>query len=154
MPVRYHELGIRAGLKDRRRLSAFLLNRIGTLRPGLKAIQLDYIFCTDDYLLEKNRAFLNHDTLTDIITFDLSETRHNLEAEIYISTERVKENARLYRTSYKDELHRVIFHGILHLCGLKDKTANEQAEMREAEQKCLRAYENYPLSDLNTGPLA
>lgn len=154
MPVRYHELETRSGLKDRRRLSAFILDQIAGLRPGLKAVDLDYIFCSDAYLLEKNKAFLNHDTLTDIITFDLSERSDSLQAEIYISIERVEENARIYQVAYNEELHRVIFHGMLHLCGLKDKTAAEQAEMRQAEQQCLSAYGSDASKDKTIRPSA
>lgn len=143
MPVRYHELDIRSRLKDRRKLSTFILQQIRRRRLELQAIRLDYIFCSDAYLLEKNQTFLHHDTLTDIITFDLSDAPTVLQGEIYISIERVWENAMLYRSPYEEELHRVIFHGMLHLCGLKDKTKSEQAKMRDAEQQCLSAYEHY-----------
>lgn len=106
----------------------------------VKKIDITYVFCTDDALLKKNIAFLNHDTLTDIITFDLSEDEEKLLAEIYISIERVRENALLFDVSYKQELHRVIFHGMLHLCGFKDKTDKESGEMRLQESACLQQY--------------
>ena len=89
-----------------------------------------------------NQNFLDHDSFTDIITFDLSESKQELQGEIYISIERVKENAKLYKTTFADELHRVIFHGVLHLCGFKDKTPKDQKIMRENEDYCLEHYKN------------
>ncbi|MDX1463209.1 MAG: rRNA maturation RNase YbeY [Marinirhabdus sp.] len=97
-----------------------------------------YIFCDDAYLYELNVQFLNHDTLTDIISFDNSLGKQ-LHGEIYISTERVEENASTYNTTFQDELHRVMAHGILHLCGFKDKSDAEAREMRTAEDTALAA---------------
>ena len=77
--------------------------------------------CSDEYLLEINQAYLKHDDLTDIITFDLSDSPGVIKGEIYISVERVLDNALLFNTSFRDELARVVFHGALHLCGYKDK---------------------------------
>ena len=102
--------------------------------------QLQYIFCSDEYLLEINKQHLNHNYYTDIITFDLSETPDAVTGEIYISIDRVKENAQTYKAPFKQELLRVIFHGALHLCGYKDKTKNDQAMMRKAEDKYLQYY--------------
>ena len=104
---------------------------------GFAVDEVQYIFCTDEYLLEINRSFLQHDYFTDIITFDLSEKKGDLCSEIYISIPRVKENARSYGASFYGELHRVMAHGILHLCGLKDKTQKQAAEMRKAEEAAL-----------------
>lgn len=98
--------------------------------------EITYIFCDDAYLHKLNVQFLDHDTLTDIISFDNSLGKL-INGEIYISTERVLENASEFQTSFTDELHRVIIHGILHYCGLKDKTKEEQAEMRLAENLAL-----------------
>lgn len=105
-----------------------------------KLINLTYVFCSDDYLLEINKAHLKHDFYTDIITFDLSENKDAIIGEIYISTDRVRDNATQLGTSLKEELHRVIFHGALHLCGYKDKTRNEEKRMRAAEDMCLKTY--------------
>jgi rRNA maturation RNase YbeY len=91
---------------------------------GAEIIQINYVFCSDAHLLNINREFLNHDYYTDIITFPYSHSTKELEADIYISTERVKENAAFLKCSAKDELHRVIIHGILHLLGY-----NENKEM-------------------------
>lgn len=105
-----------------------------------KLEQLQYIFCSDDYLLEINKQHLQHNYYTDIITFDLSEKPNAVIGEIYISVDRVKDNARNYDASFKDELLRVIFHGALHLCGHKDKTEKDQSLMRKAEDKYLQYF--------------
>lgn len=140
MAVRYFENDMNARLKDRRRLSAFLTEKVQHFLPEIKQVNLSYVFCSDDYLLEKNIAFLDHNTLTDILTFDLSEYEDELVSEIYISIDRVRENAEKFEVSYQNELHRVIFHGMLHLCGFKDKSDAEQKEMRRQEQLCLNQY--------------
>ena len=101
-------------------------------QEGSVIAELNFIFCDDEYLLEKNKTFLKHDTLTDIITFDYSE-KNTLTGDVYISIERVKENAQNYEVSFKNELHRVIIHGVLHLLGYKDKDEKHQKEMREKE---------------------
>ena len=101
-------------------------------KEGSAIAELNFIFCDDEYLLEKNKTFLKHDTLTDIITFDYSE-KNTLTGDVYISIERVKENAQNYEVSFKNELHRVIIHGVLHLLGYKDKDEKHQKEMREKE---------------------
>ena len=98
--------------------------------------EINYIFCSDDYLHKINVEFLNHDTLTDIISFDYSVGKE-LHGDIYISVDRVKENALEFNTTFADELARVIIHGILHYCGYKDKT--------EADADLMRSKENYYL---------
>ena len=116
------------------------------LRIWLKAIarkekhtiaELNYIFCSDDYLLQVNKDYLQHDYYTDIITFDNSEETAHIEGDIFISIDRVKENAATHKTSMKDELHRVMAHGLLHLTGYKDKTPAEKALMRKKEDDAL-----------------
>jgi probable rRNA maturation factor len=105
-----------------------------------KIISLNYIFVNDKHLLEMNRKFLQHNTFTDIITFDYSEELQNknfIKGEIFISIDRVKENARKFKTTEKDELHRVMAHGLLHLCGFKDKSATDKKEMRSQEENAL-----------------
>ena len=101
---------------------------------------LDYIFCNDEYLLEINQAYLKHDDLTDIITFDLSDNPAMIKGEIYISVERVQDNSLLFNTSFRDELARVVFHGALHLCGYKDKSKKEQLEIRQKEDQYLKIF--------------
>ncbi|WP_432412295.1 rRNA maturation RNase YbeY [Rasiella sp. SM2506] len=99
--------------------------------------EIAYIFCDDEYLLKLNIQFLNHDTLTDIISFDNS-LGTLVNGEIYISTERVAENAKEYETGFTNELHRVLIHGILHFCGLKDKSEQDAKAMRNEENTALR----------------
>jgi probable rRNA maturation factor len=101
---------------------------------------LTYIFCSDEYLLEINKSHLKHNYYTDIITFDLSERPESITGEIYISTDRVRDNSIALGVTIKEELHRVIFHGALHLCGYKDKTPKDAKRMREAEDRYLNAY--------------
>ncbi|UCE93809.1 MAG: rRNA maturation RNase YbeY [Flavobacteriaceae bacterium] len=98
--------------------------------------ELNYIFCNDDYLLDLNRKELKHNTLTDIISFDYS-LGSVISGDIYISFERVEENARDLGIDFKDELHRVMVHGVLHYCGYKDKSGDEKKEMRKKEDYYL-----------------
>ncbi len=95
--------------------------------------RVDYIFCSDQYLLEINQNILNHDYYTDIITFPLQDKGMPIKSEIYISLDRVKENAATHNTSPRKEIARVIAHGALHLCGYKDKSRKEKIKMREKE---------------------
>jgi len=98
--------------------------------------EISYIFCDDQYLHKLNLEFLNHDTLTDIISFDNS-LGNQINGDIFISIERVKENADTYKTNFEDELHRVIIHGILHYCGFNDKNKAEATLMRKKEDEAL-----------------
>ncbi|HEV2478510.1 MAG TPA: rRNA maturation RNase YbeY [Puia sp.] len=125
-------------LRDRNRLRKFLAALFKKEQKSLGELQ--YIFCSDNYLLKINRQYLNHDFYTDIITFDLSEKGQPINAEIYISVDRVRENAREFGSSLKREMLRVIFHGALHLCGYKDKTPGQEKEMRQMEEKYLSIY--------------
>jgi probable rRNA maturation factor len=109
-------------------------------KEGKSLASLSYIFCSDEYLLRINKSYLKHNYYTDIITFDMSESPGETIGEIYISTDRVRENAANLGVSIKEELHRVIFHGALHLCGYKDKTVKDAKTMRLAEDKYLAAY--------------
>jgi len=109
-------------------------------REKKKLAHINYVFCSDAYLLNINRDFLAHDYYTDIITFGLSEPDQPVEAEIYISIDRVKDNANQLGISFKEEMLRVIFHGALHLCGYKDKKKSESALMREKENHYLSTY--------------
>lgn len=98
--------------------------------------EISYIFCDDDYLLEKNVKFLNHNALTDIISFDYTMGKL-ISGDIFISVERVKENAQDFNVSFTDELHRVMIHGVLHFCNYKDKTEEEKRLMRSKEDNYL-----------------
>lgn len=108
---------------------------------GREIESLDYVFCSDNYLLELNQQFLQHDTLTDIITFDLAvDPGGPITGEIYISLDRVAENAKTFGVEEEQEQLRVIFHGLLHLCGYKDKTASQKKKMRAAEDRHLEGF--------------
>lgn len=104
-----------------------------------EAGDLNFIFCDDEYLLEINRKYLNHDTYTDIISFDNSVGRI-LSGDVFISVERVRENAIDYKTEFDDELRRVLVHGLLHFCGYKDKTDFQVKLMREKEDEKLKMF--------------
>lgn len=126
-------------LTNRSLLKSFIKAQLLKYNKTPKSIQ--YVFCNNNFMLELNKSALNHNYYTDIITFDLSE-QGKLMAEIYISIDMVKENASNYNVSFKNELHRVIFHGILHLCGIKDKTVKDAKLMRQLEDECLTEYFN------------
>ncbi|HNY59007.1 MAG TPA: rRNA maturation RNase YbeY [Bacteroidales bacterium] len=102
------------------------------LKEGKTPGSINIILCSDEYLVKLNEKYLKHDTFTDIITFDNSD-KEIVSGDLYISIQRVKENALTYLQNTVDELHRVIIHGILHLCGYDDKSENESAKMRAAE---------------------
>lgn len=105
---------------------------------GYKLRELNFIFCTDSYLLEINKQYLNHDTLTDIITFDNSDVDKLIMGDIFISYERIRDNSIDFKVTETDELHRIIIHGTLHLLGYKDKTKADKALMTDNEDKYLR----------------
>ncbi len=121
-------------LKQQSKVSDWIVSTIAD--AGYSEGDLSFIFCSDEYLLEKNIKYLNHNVLTDIITFDYTMGKL-ISGDIFISIERVTENAGDYEVSFKDELHRVIIHGILHLLGYKDKTQEEKQLMREKEDYYL-----------------
>lgn len=99
--------------------------------------QINYIFCSNKYIKGINQQFLNHDYATDIVTFDLSPNKRNLIAEIYIGYEVVRANAKTYKVTVTEELHRVMVHGLLHLLGYDDKESGDASQMRKAEDACL-----------------
>ena len=127
---------------------AFKLKDKGKLKQWIKAITekekhrlgtINYIFFTDDELLEINIRHLNHNTLTDIITFDYTEDK-TISSDIFISVDRIAENAQKFKVSFEDELHRVMIHGILHLCGYKDKSKADAELMRKKENWALKLF--------------
>lgn len=138
MCVTFHQQNIQSKLSNRKALKLFIQNLFTHEKRNLK--KLDYIFCTDSFLLDMNQQYLKHHYFTDIISFNLSEHAESIVGEIYISIDRVQENAIQFKTSYVQELHRVIFHGALHLCGYEDKTKKDQSLMRKKENFYLQAY--------------
>jgi rRNA maturation RNase YbeY len=140
MSVQFFFLSKGITVDHRTALKQFVIQIFKQNRKRL--FSLNYIFCSDDYLLEINKTHLQHNYYTDIITFDLSDTPGEIIGEIYISIDRVRDNAGTLGVSIKQELHRVIFHGALHLCGYKDKMQKHAKEMRVAEDRCLDRYFN------------
>lgn len=125
-------------LKERLRLKNYITSVFKNESKSLNSLSI--VFCSDKYLLKINKEFLKHNYYTDIITFDLSTTNHLIDGEIYISIERVKENAKTFNSTIKTELHRVIFHGVLHLCGYQDKSQSQKITMRQKEDQALKKY--------------
>jgi len=121
------------------------LSEIASIQ-SYKVQDLNYIFCSDEYLNKINLEYLNHDDYTDIITFDNSEKELNIEADIFISIERVNENAEKHRLNQETELSRVLSHGLFHLMGQKDKTKTESEEMRSKEEFAVLLYEKLKCS--------
>lgn len=121
--------------KNKTQTRKWLKSILHGLNKKIKCI--NYVFTSDEYLNKINRDFLNHDTYTDIITFDQSGTEEKIEGDIFISIDRVQENSANQNIPFQDELHRVMIHGILHLLGMNDKTAPEKEEMRKKENHYL-----------------
>jgi len=126
-------------LQDRNKLKLFILDIFKLEKRPLA--ELSFVFCDDDYLLGINRSYLNHNYFTDIITFDLTEPDSQLvTGEIYISIDTVRENSVRFNCSFREELHRVIFHGCLHLCGYGDKKRGDKVQMRLKEDFYMTKY--------------
>lgn len=132
--IQFHNADSSYTLKNKRAISSWITSAI--IEEGKELAEVSYVFCSDDYLLKINQDHLNHDTYTDIITFDYTENGI-ISSEIYISVDRVKENAKGLGVAMLDEMHRVIIHGVLHLCGYKDKSDKQAAEMRAKEDYYL-----------------
>jgi rRNA maturation RNase YbeY len=129
----------RITLNNRRNLKQFLSKLFNNEKVAAES--LSYVFCSDDFLLKINQDYLQHDYYTDIITFDLSsDLQSPIIGEIYISVDTIRDNAKRFHSTTEKELHRVIFHGALHLCGYKDKTMKEKSEMINMEDQCLEQY--------------
>lgn len=149
MAITFHTADIKFSLRNRIALRKFITEQI-TKSSNYQIVKLSFIFCSDEYLLNINRQFLKHDYYTDIITFPLSESKEHIEAEIYISIDRVKENSLKFKDQssktkaksgeFIDELYRVIFHGVLHLLGYKDKTKTNKLEMRKMENLWINRF--------------
>ena len=139
MSITFHKEEIEFDLPGEGKLNTWLLDIV---RKEKKTItQLSYIFCSDDYLLEINKTYLNHDYYTDIITFPYKQG-HEIESDIFISVDRVRENAMEYNTTFESELLRVVAHGLLHMAGYGDKTEEDQDKMTEMEDQCLKMWNN------------
>jgi probable rRNA maturation factor len=141
-PIRFFYIEQTSVLRNRNKLKRFLEKKAKESNRNIDSLNI--IFCSDEYLLNMNKDFLQHDYYTDIITFELSEKNApSIQAELYISLDRVIDNAIQLQVSIKQELHRVIFHGLLHLLGFKDKTKKDQDQMRSMEEQLLFDYSSY-----------
>lgn len=129
--VSFHAADKQLTLKNKTRLKIFIASIFDHEGKPLK--KLDYVFCSDEYLLQMNNDFLQHDYYTDIITFPLSDNHQPIVGEVYVSLDRVRDNASQHNSSVQDETLRVLFHGALHLCGYGDKSAKEVKTMRAKE---------------------
>lgn len=133
--IQFFEEDVAYKLKGKAKVKAWIKDTI--VAEGFKLSELNYIFCSDDYLLQINQQYLDHDTYTDIVTFDNSEQEGVIVSDIFISIPRIKENAEKFKVSVVDELHRVLIHGALHLLGYKDKSASDKKKMTEKEDLYL-----------------
>jgi probable rRNA maturation factor len=140
MAILFFEEDIRCSLKEKNKYKKWLKSIAET--KGLKIRELNYIFCSDEYLYKINVDYLNHKTYTDIITFDNSENNGIIEGDVFISIERVRENAEKENESFERELQRVLSHGLLHLMGYKDKTDMDKMAMRKMEDKAMAMFDN------------
>jgi len=133
--IQFFEEDISYKLKNKALVRQWIKDTITA--EGFKLKELTYVFCSDAYLLPMNQQYLDHDTFTDIITFDNSEVEGDIVGDIFISVERVRENAAKFKISETDELHRVIIHGALHLLGYTDKTVVTKQKMTQKEDEYL-----------------
>lgn len=140
MPVSFHKESIAFRLANARALKAWVKSVVETRKKKLGDVA--YVFCSDEYLLQMNQEHLKHDYYTDIITFDYTEG-DIISGDLFISIDRVKENALKEAVDFDTELRRVMIHGILHLLGLKDKKKEDQVAMRLAENQSIAAFEGF-----------
>ena len=138
MAIYFFSEEINFELKEKLNRKRWLKN-IAT-KAGFNIKELNYVFCSDEYLYQINLEHLNHETYTDIITFDNSEKEFDLSGDIFISIDRVNENAKTHNQEIETELSRVLAHGLLHLMGYKDKTKEESTLMRQKEEESINLY--------------
>lgn len=135
--IQFSQQEIRFTLKSKLALKGWIKEIIS--KHGMKTGDINYIFCSDEYLLKINKQYLNHDSYTDIITFNYNE-KSTINGDIFISIERIRDNMGKYNTSMNNELGRVMAHGILHLLGYKDKKRGEKLIMRGKEEECMSKF--------------
>ncbi len=138
MAIHFFQEDIQFNISEKLKIKKWLKQLAS--EEGYKITELNYIFCSDEYLHSINMDYLNHDTYTDIITFDNSDESHLLEGDIFISIERIKENAEIQSQEFRDELLRVLSHGLYHLCGYKDKLEQEIRAMRSKENNAITKF--------------
>lgn len=135
MPISYQTDGVKMPAIIKKDITAWI--KAVAESYGKKVGEIAYIFCSDEKILEVNRTYLQHDYYTDIITFDYTEG-NKIAGDLFISLDTVSTNAEQFNSAYNEELHRVIIHGILHLCGIDDKGPGEREKMEAAENKALQ----------------
>ncbi len=135
-PVNFFSEETKFKPKSLKALRSWLLNTIEN--EGYQLCELNFIFCSDEYLLQINKEYLNHDTYTDTVTFDNSEIEKEILGDIFISIDRIRENSKTFKTSLVDELHRVMIHSTLHLLGYKDKNGKDKDLMTTKENEYLK----------------
>lgn len=140
MPISYSILSTANGFRQRRALSKWL--RAVATEEGYTIGQLNYVLMSDEELLKYNRQFLDHDTFTDVITFDSGRVGTEINGDVLISYDRVKDNAQSLRLNLFEELRRVMVHGLLHLCGHNDLTKKQKADIRNLEEKYLERFKH------------
>jgi rRNA maturation RNase YbeY len=143
MPISFNNQSIPFNLKEKAKLKLWIKSI--TEKENHVIGTINYVFCSDAELLEINIKHLNHNTFTDIITFDYTEGT-KINSDIFISVERVSENAKKFQVPFEEELHRVMIHGILHLCGYKDKTKLDSDLMRKKENWALKTKTSYQIT--------
>lgn len=136
--ITFHSADVKVPIQNRSGFKSCILKLFSIEDYTLK--RLSYVFCSDSYLLQLNKKYLNHNFYTDILTFLISERNRPIESEIYISVNRIKENAKLYNASYQNELLRVMIHGALHLCGYDDQTKKAKKQMQQKEDVYIQLY--------------
>jgi rRNA maturation RNase YbeY len=139
--IHFFSYDLPTSLKNTTNLKHFIESIFKKEMQSLNSI--NYVFCSDKIILEINKKYLHHDFYTDVITFDLSPDNKAISAEVYISIERIKDNAKQLGLSIKSELHRVLFHAALHLCGYSDKKKKDKEVMRKKENELLDKYFNH-----------
>lgn len=140
MPINYQSQDIKFVLKEKRKVSKWINDVVKSHQK--KVGNISYIFCSNQYILELNQQYLNHNYFTDIITFDYCYD-NIVEGDIFISIDTVLDNSHRFKTNFNDELLRVIIHGVLHLVGFSDKTAKQQKQMRVLEDEALSIFYSY-----------
>ena len=135
LPIHFFTEDIQFVLKEKIHIRKWIKQTIHA--EGKKLRELNFIFCSDDYLLGINQQYLQHNTFTDIVTFDNAETPGSIQGDIFISIDRVRDNAHKFKVSERDELHRVIIHGTLHLLGFTDKSKSDKKLMTQKEDQYL-----------------
>ncbi|WP_194976302.1 rRNA maturation RNase YbeY [Aquiflexum lacus] len=144
MAIQFFEEDIKFSLKEKNKHKRWL--KVIAEKQGYRILDLNYIFCSDEYLYKINLEYLNHNTYTDIITFDNSEEKNTIEGDIFISIERIKENAEKLNNAINIEILRVMSHGLMHLMGYKDKSKEDKKLMNEMEDNSILLYQQFNVS--------